>query len=151
MPSEHESQTIPTIVIGWERQMTARTNMNLQGYASKSVYKRAQTDLDELLADKFQLSLGVRHRLDCCLVSFGVTENLQNLNNTPDVGFQIGFAWLPRLTGAGQALREAKPSSSHSARARSAAVTVESPAVSIAVALNSTIQARHLSAGSARE
>jgi hypothetical protein len=97
MPSEHESQIIPTIVIGWERQMTARTNMNLQGYASKSVYKRAQTDLDELLADKFQLSLGVRHRLDCCLVSFGVTENLQNLNNTPDVGFQIGFAWVPRL------------------------------------------------------
>ena len=98
MPSEHQSQIIPTIVIGWERQMTARTNMNLQGYASKSVYKHAQTDLDELLADKFQLSLGVRHRFDCCLVSFGVTENLQNLNNTPDVGFQIGFAWVPRLT-----------------------------------------------------
>ena len=97
MPSEHQSQIIPTIVIGWERQMSARTNMNLQGYASKSVYKRVQTDLDELLADKFQLSLGVRHRFDCCLVSFGVTENLQNLNNTPDVGFQIGFAWVPRL------------------------------------------------------
>ena len=97
MPSEHESQVIPTIVIGWERQMTAHTNLNLQGYASTSVYKRAQTDLHELLADKFQLSLGVHHRFDCCLVSFGVTENLQNLNNTPDVGFQIGFAWVPRL------------------------------------------------------
>jgi hypothetical protein len=99
MPSEHESQVIPTIVIGWERQMTARTNMNLQGYASTSVYQREQTDLDELLADKFQLSLGVRHRFNCCLLSFGVTENLQNLNNTPDVGFQIGFAWVPRLIG----------------------------------------------------
>jgi len=21
----------------------------------------------------------------------------QNLNNTPDVGFQIGFAWVPKL------------------------------------------------------
>ena len=73
MPSEHESQVIPTIVIGWERRMTAHTNLNLQGYASTSVYKRAQTDLDELLADKFQLSLGVRHR----------------------------FAWVPRLMGAG--------------------------------------------------
>jgi len=30
-----------------------------------------------------------------------VTENLQNLNNTPDVGFQIGFAWVPRMVGAG--------------------------------------------------
>ncbi len=97
MPSEHDSQIIPTIVIGWERQLSARTNMNLQGYASKSVYHRAQTDLDELLADKFQLSLGVRHRLDSCLLTFGVTENLQNLNNTPDIGFQLGFAWVPRL------------------------------------------------------
>jgi hypothetical protein len=26
-----------------------------------------------------------------------VTENLQNLNNTPDVGFQIGLAWVPKL------------------------------------------------------
>ncbi len=97
MPSEHEAQIIPTIVVGWERQLTARTNLNLQGYASKSVYKPAQTDLEELLSDKFQLSIGVRHRFDCCLVSFGVTENLQNLNNTPDIGFQMGFAWVPRI------------------------------------------------------
>jgi hypothetical protein len=30
-------------------------------------------------------------------MTFGVTENLQNLYNTPDVGFQLGFAWVPRL------------------------------------------------------
>jgi hypothetical protein len=97
MPTEQDSQVIPTFVIGWERQMSARTNMNLQGYASKSVYRRAQTDLDELLSDKFQMSLGVRHRFDCCVASFAITENLQNLNNTPDIGFQMGFAWVPRL------------------------------------------------------
>jgi hypothetical protein len=72
--------------------------VNLQGYASRSVYRRAQTDLDELLSDKFQLSLGVRHRFDNLLTSFAVTENLQNLNNTPDIGFQLGFAWAPKLT-----------------------------------------------------
>ncbi|HEU4781576.1 MAG TPA: DUF3187 family protein [Steroidobacteraceae bacterium] len=97
MPSEHDAQVIPTIVIGWERTMSARTNMNLQAYASKSVYHRAQTDLDELLSDKFQLSLGVRHRFDCCVASFAITENLQNFNNTPDIGFQMGFAWVPRI------------------------------------------------------
>jgi hypothetical protein len=97
MPSEEDKQVIPTIVIGWERQMSARTNMNLQGYASKSVYRPAQTDLDELLSDKFQMSLGVRHRFDCCVASFAITENLQNLNNTPDIGFQMGFAWVPKL------------------------------------------------------
>jgi hypothetical protein len=26
-----------------------------------------------------------------------VTENLQNLNNTPDIGFQVGFAWVPAI------------------------------------------------------
>lgn len=97
VPAPQDAQIVPTIVIGWERQMTARTNLNLQGYASKSVYRREQTDLSELLSDKFQMSLGFRHRFDCCVVSFAATENLQNLNNTPDVGFQMGFAWVPRM------------------------------------------------------
>ena len=97
IPAPQDAQVVPTLVIGWERQMSDRTNVNLQGYASKSVYAREQTDLDELLSDKFQLSLGVRHRFDCCVVSFAATENLQNLNNTPDIGFQIGFAWVPKI------------------------------------------------------
>jgi hypothetical protein len=97
IPAQQDAQVVPTVIIGWERQMTGRTNVNLQGYASKSVYRREQTDLKELLSDKFQLSLGVRHRFDCCVVSFAATENLQNLNNTPDIGFQLGFAWVPKL------------------------------------------------------
>jgi hypothetical protein len=97
VPSPHDAQIVPTLVVGWERQMTERTNFNLQGYASKSVYRHAQTDLKELLSDKYQFSLGFRHRFDCCVVSFAGTENLQNLNNTPDVGFQMGFAWVPKL------------------------------------------------------
>jgi hypothetical protein len=98
VPVPHEAQIIPTIVIGWERQLTDRTNVNLQGYASRSVYRHEQTDLDDLLKDKFQLSLGVRHRFDSVLMSFAITENLQNLNNTPDIGFQIGIAWVPSIT-----------------------------------------------------
>jgi hypothetical protein len=94
-PSPQEAQVVPTLVLGWERQLGAHTNLNLQGYASKSVYRRAQTDLEELLEDKFQLSLGVRHRFADSIVSFAVTENLQNFNNTPDVGFQVGYAWVP--------------------------------------------------------
>ena len=97
LPSPHDAQIVPTLIVGWERQLTGRTNFNLQGYASRSVYRREQTDLDELLSDKFQLSLGLRHRFDCCVASFAVTENLQNLNNTPDIGFQAGFAWVPKL------------------------------------------------------
>ena len=96
-PAPHDAQIIPTVVLGWEHILTGRTNLNLQGYASSSVYDKDDTDLDELLSDKFQLSLGVRHRFDCCLMTFAITENLQNLNNTPDVGFQLGFAWVPRI------------------------------------------------------
>ena len=97
LPAPHDAQVIPTVVLGWEHILTGRTNLNLQAYASTSVYDEDDTELDELLSDKFQLSLGIRHRFDCCLVSFAVTENLQNLNNTPDVGFQLGFAWVPRI------------------------------------------------------
>jgi hypothetical protein len=96
-PLPHDAQVIPTMVIGWERKLGSRTNLILQGYASRSVYRYEQTELEELLEDKFQLSLGVRHRFSRSMVSFAVTENLQNLNNTPDVGFQFGYAWVPRL------------------------------------------------------
>jgi Protein of unknown function (DUF3187) len=94
-PARHDSQIIPTVVFGYERVLTERTNINLQGYASTSVYSHNQTDLQELLEDKYQLSLGFRHRRDHLLISFAVTENLQNVNNTPDIGFQFGLTYLP--------------------------------------------------------
>lgn len=93
--SPQESQIVPTLIVGYERMLTSRTNVNLQGYVSPSVYSREDTDLDELLGQKYQLSLGLRHRRNNFLVTFGVTENLQNINNTPDVGFQLGVAWVP--------------------------------------------------------
>ena len=48
-----------------------------------------------MLGEKYQLSLGLRHRVNNFLFTFGVTENLQNINNTPDIGFQLGLAWVP--------------------------------------------------------
>lgn len=93
--SPTEAQFIPTLIVGYERMLTSRTNVNLQGYISPSVYSRDQTDLDELLGQKYQLSLGVRHRRNNMLITVGLTENLQNINNTPDIGFQLGIAWVP--------------------------------------------------------
>ena len=37
--------------------------MILQGYASPSVYSHNDTDLEELLADKYQPSLGIYQRI----------------------------------------------------------------------------------------
>ncbi|HEY6125395.1 MAG TPA: DUF3187 family protein [Steroidobacteraceae bacterium] len=92
---EHETQVIPTLVVGYEYALTANTNLNIQGYASTSVYSRHDTDLDELLANKYQLTAGFRHRRDDVVISFGITENVQNINNTPDIGLQLGLSWLP--------------------------------------------------------
>jgi hypothetical protein len=94
-PAPQDSQIIPTLLLGYERILTERTNLNLQAYASTSVYSHRQTDLKELLEEKYQLSLGFRHRREHLLFSFAVTENFQNVNNTPDIGFQLGVAYLP--------------------------------------------------------
>jgi hypothetical protein len=95
-PAPQDSQVVPTLIFGYERKLGDRTNINLQGYVSKSVYSHEETDLDELLGEKYQLTLGVRHRIERFLLSFAVTENLQNVNNTPDIGFQLGLAYIPQ-------------------------------------------------------
>jgi hypothetical protein len=88
-------QVLPTMVMGYERRMTPRTNLIVQGYVSRSVYGSAQTDLEELTGNKYQLSAGVHHRRGAHLISFALTENLQNINNTPDVGVQFGWSYHP--------------------------------------------------------
>ena len=100
-PVPQESRTVPTVVLGWERTLSDKTNLNLQAYASESVYTHRTTDLDELLEDKYQLSAGLRHRLRNYLLSFAVTENIQNFNNTPDIGFHFGVAYAPRFRARG--------------------------------------------------
>ncbi len=92
---EHDRQIVPTFIVGYEYALTANTNLNIQGYASTSVYSRRDTDLDELLENKYQLTAGFRHRRDNVVLSFGITENVQNINNTPDIGVQLGLTWLP--------------------------------------------------------
>ncbi|HEV7607832.1 MAG TPA: DUF3187 family protein [Steroidobacteraceae bacterium] len=94
-PARNDSQVIPTLLVGYEFRWTERTNLNIQAYASKSVYNHNQTDLEDLTGAKYQYSVGLRHRFDPWLVTFGFTENVQNINNTPDIGFQLGLAWLP--------------------------------------------------------
>jgi len=47
------------------------------------------------------LSLGVYLRIGRGLLSFAVTENLQNVDNTPDIGFQLGWVYSSALMPAG--------------------------------------------------
>jgi hypothetical protein len=86
---------LPTLVLGYERRLTPRTNAILQGYVSRSVYGRAETDLSELRGTKTQLSAGVHHRRGAHLLSVALTENIGNINNTPDFGMQVGYSFNP--------------------------------------------------------
>jgi hypothetical protein len=90
-----QSQVVPTLVFGYERRLASRTNAILQGYVSPSVYGRKETDLEQLRETKYQVSVGVRQRRGRNLISFAVTENLQNVDNTPDIGFQLGWSFVP--------------------------------------------------------
>jgi len=96
-PAPQDAQVVPTLVLGYEYKLTARTNLNLQAYVSPSVYGGETTDLDELTGIKYQYSVGVRHRWDNMIFTFGFTENVQNINNTPDIGLQLGFAYVPHV------------------------------------------------------
>jgi hypothetical protein len=92
-----DPQVVPTLVLGYERKLSERTNLVLQSYISDSIYSSDDTDLDELLGMKYQLSAGIHHRIGRGVLSFAFTENLQNFNNTPDVGLQLGWAYSPAL------------------------------------------------------
>ncbi len=92
-----DPQVVPTLVVGYERKLSERTHLILQAYVSDSIYSREDTDLDELLDMKYQLSIGIYQRIGRGVLSFAFTENLQNFNNTPDVGLQLGWAYSPAL------------------------------------------------------
>lgn len=89
------AQVVPTAILGYEYKWTGSLNLNAQIYASPSIYKSADTDLDELTKPKYQVSLGLRYRIGASLLTFGVTENVANYGNSPDIGFQLGWAYSP--------------------------------------------------------
>jgi hypothetical protein len=96
-----DEQFVPTLIVGYERKLSDKTHLILQGYVSNSVYSHEDTDVSELLKTKYQLSLGMYRRFGRGVLSFAITENLQNFNNTPDVGLQLGWAFSPVLENDG--------------------------------------------------
>ena len=88
------SQIIPTIIGGYGYGLTHNLNMILQAYASRSVIQ--ESTVDELTENKYQLSLGLQARTPNVLWNFALTENVSNFGNTPDVGLQIGIAYMPK-------------------------------------------------------
>ena len=90
-------QVVPTLVLGYERKLNDKTHLVLQTYISDSIYSKEDTRLESLLDTKLQLSIGIYRRMGRGVLSFAFTENLQNFNNTPDVGLLLGWAYSPAL------------------------------------------------------
>jgi hypothetical protein len=93
-PAGDESEVIPTLIAGYSYGLTRHTSLILQGYASQSVVR--DSTIEELTDDKYQYSLGLQTRTDNFLISLAFTENVSNLQNTPDIGVQLGIAYMPR-------------------------------------------------------
>ncbi len=89
------TQIIPTYIVGYELSVTHRTAVIGQFSMSPGVLNHNETDLPELLAKKYQISFGVRHRVDASVFTVAFTENMVNLNNTPDIGFQFAWTYSP--------------------------------------------------------
>jgi hypothetical protein len=78
---------IPTVVAGWETKVARNTNFILQGYGSRSSVQRSA--LAELSATKIQVTLGLQRTYRGHVLRFGITENVANYDNTPDLGFNL--------------------------------------------------------------
>lgn len=89
-----QTEIIPTAILGYSYGLFPSTSVILQGYASKSVVQNST--VEELTEEKYQLSVGLQSRRKNVLLSFAVTENISNFSNTPDVGVQLGIAYLPK-------------------------------------------------------
>jgi uncharacterized protein DUF3187 len=83
---------VPTMTAAYEVGVTGHTNFILQLYASESTIR--DTTIDQLKADKFQASLGLRSHRGHLVYGFAVTENVANFANTPDIGATLTLAWV---------------------------------------------------------
>lgn len=94
-PPDDHSQILPTLIVGWSYALTSRSNLIMQGYASRSTIRHST--VRELTDNKYQVSFGWRIRRGHTLFNLAVTENVGNFRNTPDIGVQLGFAYeIPR-------------------------------------------------------
>lgn len=91
-PKFPQEEFIPTLIAGYEFRITKRTNGILQFYASPSVVQDSM--LEELTDDKYQLTLGLQSRRRNTVYRFGITENISNFDNTPDIGITLSVAQI---------------------------------------------------------
>lgn len=82
---------MPAYVAAYELGLTHRTSVVVQLYVSPSVFARSK--IPDLTQNKNEILAGVRSQRGPVVWFFSFIENFIHLENTPDVGAQLGVSW----------------------------------------------------------
>jgi hypothetical protein len=82
---------LASFVAAYELGLTRRTSAVAQVYTSPSVFRRTQ--VAELRQRRYQVLAGLRSRRGPLTWNLSFIENVIHLENTPDVGAQLGISW----------------------------------------------------------
>lgn len=85
------SKTLLSATLGVERSLGGRTSLVLQGSASESPFRGVE--ISRLGERSVQLTAGIKRAVGRRNVLFaGVTENLENFNNSADINLHLGIS-----------------------------------------------------------
>jgi len=89
---------VPTFILGYEQRVSPRSSLIAQFYASPSVIQ--DSTAEELTEDKYQVTLGFQTWRGRTVYRLGLTENVSNFNNTPDIGVTLQVGYVLQGRGA---------------------------------------------------
>jgi len=83
---------VPSATLAYTYRFTDTLTGVVQGLVSRSIF--ANETSSDLSSIEYQFSFGLRYRYQNALISFALTENIANYQNTPDIGFHIGVCYV---------------------------------------------------------
>lgn len=94
-PSRHDGfplRSITTHMLALETRCTSRLSALIQAQSNTGPFPKSV--LGPLDRTAFEISMGAKYGLSKTMtLEFGVTENLSQYHNTPDIGFHAGVLW----------------------------------------------------------
>jgi hypothetical protein len=80
---------IPSVTVAYSHRLSPKVSGVVQGLVSGSIFR--DETASELSSVEYQISVGLRYRVGATILSFALTENLANFQNSPDVGLHLGL------------------------------------------------------------
>ena len=102
MPGDFEqtgfdTPLLPSVYLTWIRQLPRwpKTRFMLQSLVAEHPLRDLiDTDFRDLTENEVQLTAGVKFDTEWGVFGFGLTENLFNMDNTPDIGLHFSWGYL---------------------------------------------------------